>query len=167
MDRANFFGRRVAGFLVVFVSVVAVLIPASQPARAASSGECVTALVDAPFRLPDGRIYPAGALTLCDYGTFSPVDTMHRILVGGSSIGLFRSRRRNAEAGPMDTPQVVFNRGADGNLELVGYALSIAGHTVAYRMKGTSDPWEASARQRLGGAGAAPMGAIVATARVN
>jgi hypothetical protein len=143
-----------------------VLAPA-QPARAQSLGDCVTGIVDAPFRLPNGRLYPAGALTLCDSGIFSPVDNLHRIIVGGTTIGVFRSRRRNAETGSLLAPQIVFNRDADGSLELMGYAVPSSGHTIAYRLKGTSEMWQASAPRLLGGAAGAPIAAIVAVAGVH
>lgn len=150
---------------VIFLAMVAaVLMTVALPAEAGTRGECVTAVVDSPFRLPDGMLYPAGILTLCDYGTFSPVDTLHRILVGGSSVGLFRSRRGNAEDGSMASPEVVFNRDADGNLELIGYATPSSGHVTAYRMKPHLAVLQAAARDREGGSGA-PLAAIVATAR--
>jgi hypothetical protein len=164
MNAANFFGKPAPHLLVILAAVASVAIPCARPALAISPGECVTAIVDAPFRLPDGHLYPAGTLTLCDYGTFSPVDNLHRISVDGSGIGLFRSRKRFAESTSMPDPQVVFNRGADGTLELIGYALSLAsGRAVAYRLKETIAPWQATAR-RLGGSSPAPLAGIVLAA---
>ena len=96
MNRSTFVGGPVAILIFVLAGVCVLVMPASQPTLAASSGECVTARVDAPFRLPDGLIYPAGPLTICDGGAYSPVDTFQRILVGGSAIGLFVSQRRSA-----------------------------------------------------------------------
>jgi len=165
MNRSTFVGGPVPLLLVVVVGVVAVTLSASQPALAAPSGECVTARVNAPFRLPDGLLYPAGPLTLCDSGTFSPVANLHRISVGGSSIGLFVSRRRSAEIRSMDSPEVLFNRDAEGNLELIGYTLTMSGRSVAYRLKSRGETWQASSRRRLGGVAAAPVAAIVATSR--
>jgi len=148
---------------VVLVAVMAVLaLSVVQPSQAATRGECVTALVDTPFRLPDGLLYPAGTLTLCNYGAFSPVDTFHRILVSGSSVGLFRSRRRTAEANSIASPEVLFNRDADGNLELIGYATPSAGQVLAYRMKPRGEAQQAAARAA---GSSAPLAAIVATAR--
>ena len=164
MNRSTFVGGTVPVVLVVLVGLVTVALPASMPALAASSGECVTALVDAPFRLPDGLLYPAGALTLCDGGRYSPVDNFHRILVRGSNIGLFVSSRRRAETRSMDTPQILFNRDAEGNLTLIGYTLPSSGRSVAFRLKSPDEAWQASHRRRLGGASAAPLAAIVATA---
>ena len=97
MNRNSFFGGPV--LVVVLACLAALALSASEPALAASSGECVIAHIDAPFRLPDGLLYPAGTLTLCDGGAYSPVDTFQRILVDGSSIGLFVSNRRRAESG--------------------------------------------------------------------
>jgi hypothetical protein len=124
----------------------------------------VTAFVGTPFRLPDGRLYPAGVLTLCDYGAFSPVDNLHRIIVSGSSVGLFRSSKRNAEIGSMVSPEVVFNRDAEGNLELIGYAMPTSGRVLAYRMKPQAEALQASSLRQLGGS-TGPLAAIVATDR--
>ena len=150
--------------VILLAMMAAVVLPVTEPAQAATRGECVTAVVESPFRLPDGLLYPAGTLTLCDYGAFSPVDTLHRILVSGSSVGLFRSRRRSAEDGSMASPEVVFNRDSEGNLELIGYATPSSGRVTAYRMKPYVDALQVAARERQGGSGA-PLAAIVATAR--
>ena len=149
---------------LVTIVMVALAWPASQRAVAAPTGECVTARINAPFRLPDGLIYPAGALTLCDSGTFSPVDDLQRILVSGSSIGLFVSRKRTAESGSMDAPEILLNRDADGNLELIGYTMPTSGRNVAYRLKSQGETWQATYRRRLGASPPAPIAAIIATA---
>ncbi len=134
-------------------------------AVAAPAGECVTAVVDSPFRIPDGRLYPAGPLTLCDSGAFSPVDTLHRIVVGGSTIGVFRSRRHDAESEQMLAPEIVFNRESDGSLQLIGYTVPTSGHAVAYRMRGASDLWQATARRQPGAA--VPVASIVAVVAIH
>jgi len=164
MIRTTFAGRPVPILLVVLTSVFAVALPASQPAVAASSGECVTARVNAPFRLPDGLLYPAGVLTICNGGTYSPVDNFQRIMVGGSTIGLFVSRRRSAEMRAMDLPQFLFKRGVDGSLSLIGYTVPSTGRSVAYRLKSQDETWLARSRPGPGGGAAAPVATIVATA---
>lgn len=163
MIRCNFGGGPVSVLLVVLAGVFAVALPVSQPALAASSGECVTARLDAPFRLPDGLLYPAGALTICEGGAYSPVDNFQRILVGGSTIGLFVSQRRRAERRPIDLPQFLFKREADGSLNLIGYTVPSTGQSVAYRLKSRAETWLARSRPRFGGSAAAPVAAIVAT----
>ena len=133
MNRTTFFGGPVPTLLIVLTGLAGVTMTTTQPALAAASRECVSVHVDTPFRLPDGMLYPAGALTLCDNRTFSPVDHLHKILVGGSNIGLFVSRRRNAETRSLGRPEILFKRGADGNLELVGYTVLKSGRSVAER----------------------------------
>jgi hypothetical protein len=150
--------------LLLVASAIVVTTLASQPALAASSQDCVTAHVDTPFRLPDGLLYPAGPLTLCDNRTFSPVNDLHKILVGGSSVGFFVSRKRSAEVLSIDSPELVFNRDADGNLELIGYTMRTSGGSVAYRLKSEGvTSWQASIRPRSGGGESAPVAAIVAS----
>ena len=148
----------------VLACLVAVALPASLPVMGASSGECVTALVDVPFHLPDGLLYPAGALTLCDSGRFSPVNNLHRILVGGSSIGLFVSKIRSAEIRSMDLPEILFSRDADGSLSLIGYTMPSAGRSVAYRLKSRGEVWQARSRHPSSVIAGTPIAAIVATA---
>ena len=122
--------------LLLFVIVGAVVIGSAwQTASAAGSGTCITANVASPFHLPNGRLYPAGSLTLCDGGSYSPVDNFQRILVNGRAIGLFVSNRRIAELRSSGAPQVLFNRGSDGNLSLIGYVLPSLGESVAFRLK--------------------------------
>jgi hypothetical protein len=149
--------------LVVLAGVVAMTMSATQPVMAAATRECVTVHVDTPFRLPNGLLYPAGALTLCDSRTFSPVDHLHKILVGGSSVGLFVSRRRSAEVRLLDAPQFLFKHDDDGNLELIGYTVPKSGRSVAFRLKSQGVTWQASSPRRLGAAAAVPAAAIVAT----
>jgi hypothetical protein len=164
MIRNTFYGGPVAVLPIVLAVVLVAAVAASQPAQAASSGECVTARVDAPFRLPDGLLYPAGALTICEGGAYSPVDNFQRILVGGSAIGLFVSQRRSAEMRPMDLPQFLFKRGADGSLKLIGYTVPSTGRSVAYRLKSQDESLLARSRPRSDGSAIAPVAAIVATA---
>ena len=150
-------------FGLTLVAVIALAFPAS-PALASPSGDCVTARVDAPFRLPDGQLYPAGVVTVCDVRTFSPVRELHKILVDGSSIGLFLSRKRSAEVRSLALPEVVFERDGEGNLTLIGYSVRSAGRNIAYRLKSREDILQVSAPRRSGGAPSAPVAAVLATA---
>jgi hypothetical protein len=146
--------------LLVILSALAL----TASLMAAPTHECVTLHVDAPFRLPDGMLYPSGVLTLCDSRTFSPVDNLHRILVGGSSVGLFVSSRRSAESRSIDSPEILFKHGADGNLELIGYSVLKSGRSVAYRLKPSAGTtWQAISHPPIGGASAQPAAAIVAS----
>ncbi len=145
------------------VAVIALASPTSQPAVAASSGGCVSARIDAPFLLPNGRLYPTGVVTICDIKTFSPVRQLHKILVNGSSIGLFLSWKRSAETRSIALPEVVFKRDIEGNLELIGYSVQSGGRSVAYRLQSRDEIWQASTPRRSGGAPASPVAAVFAT----
>jgi len=162
MNRSTLVAGAVQLMVVVLTAIAAVT--TNPPALAASPRECVTVHVDAPFRLPDGLLYPAGVLTLCDSRTYSPVDNLHRVLVGGSSVGLFVSRRRNAEAQLLGSPEILFTHGADGNLDLIGYTVMKSGRSIAYRLKNQGLSYQASAQPQSGGGAAASVGTIVATA---
>jgi hypothetical protein len=114
----------------VFLGTVA----GSAPVLAMPSRACVSAHIDSPFRLPDGVLRPAGVLTLCNTRQFSPVATLHKVLVDRRPVGMFLSRRRNAE-GVFGLPEIFFERDGAGTLELLGYVLPTRGPTVAYRLK--------------------------------
>ena len=164
MNRMTFVGR-VTRLLAIAAAMATGVVPAvSQSAHAGSSAECVTANVTSPFRLPNGQLYPAGSLTLCEYGTFSPVETLHRVFVGGSSVGMFRSHRRSAESGSIASPELVFHREAGGNLKLIGYAMPSARGVLAYRMNVKDETLQASTPSSSG-MSAGPLAAVVATAR--
>jgi hypothetical protein len=95
----------------------------STGAAVAGSGSgCIRVDVGEPVRLPDGNVYPAGVLTLCDTAALSPVATLHKTYVNGRPIGILVSRKRTNEKKSDDPPVVVFQRGG-GALDLVGYTL--------------------------------------------
>lgn len=142
-------------FIVIAAALgTAAWLAPGQPASAGSTGECVAARVPAPFRLPDGVLHPAGVLTLCDAGAFSPVAGLHVLLVDGRSVGVFVSRKRAAEGAAGLAGQVVFDRSAAGDLDLVGYILPSAGRMTAYRLRGPSETRLAD--RRAAGATPAP-----------
>ena len=109
------FGGRPVGFVVAAFLVVAAGSAASSAAESAPSGDCLAARVSEPFRLPDGVLYPAGMLTICDTGAYSPVADFHVLLVDGCSVGVFLSRKRPAEAAAGASGEVVFHRDAEGH----------------------------------------------------
>ena len=147
---------------MVAVAALLLSLPAWPPAEAAASGTCVTAQVDAPFRLPDGVLRPAGALTLCDTRTFSPVSDQHVILVDGGSVGMFLSSNRSTEARGRIAPEIVFERNTEGYLDLVGYILPAPGRSIAYRLRSRSASWPAAAHDRVPAGPVAPVAALIA-----
>ena len=161
MNGRTFLGGLLPLLVIVLTSLVALTF-STTTVLAAAPHQCVTARVDAPFRLPDGVLYPAGPLTLCETRAFSPVDNLHKILVSGSSVGMFVSRKRSAELRGLDSPQFLFKHDIDGNLELVGYTVPKSGRSIAYRLKSQSALLQASSLHGSGGGAAAPAAAIVA-----
>jgi hypothetical protein len=145
---------------LVLVATGVVGIAADRPALAASSKECVSVQIEAPFRLPDGILREAGELTLCDARAFSPVVQFHAILIDGATVGMFTSRRRTTESGPIPHPEVLFERDAEGTLALVGYVVPKAGRSLAFRMR--PEPRRAAAEVAGLPAPAPPIAAIVA-----
>jgi hypothetical protein len=95
---------------------------ATGAAMAGSGGGCIHVDLYEPIRLPDGSVYPAGVLTLCDTAALSPVATLHKTYVNGQPIGILISRRKANETKGSEPPTVVFRRD-HGALDLVGYAL--------------------------------------------
>jgi hypothetical protein len=107
---------------MTIAALAAASLCATGAAMAGSGGGCIRVDVDQPVRLPDGNVYPAGVLTLCDTAALSPVATLHKTYVNGQPIGILISRRRANETKDTEPPTVVFQRDR-GTLDLVGYSL--------------------------------------------
>jgi len=148
--------------IALFAVTAAALLLLARPAMAGASQACVSVRMDVPFRLPDGAVYPAGELRLCDTRSYSPVSEFHVVLFNGSAVGQFQSRRRSTEIGGAGEPEVVFEREPGGTLALVGYILPVGGRSVAFRLKGEGEGWQASRRDQVGGSSPAPVAAIIA-----
>ena len=97
---------------------------ATGAAVAGPGSGCIRVDVFEPVRLPDGNVYPAGVLTLCDTAALSPVATLHKTYVNGRPIGILVSRKRANEKKGDEPPVVVFQRDR-GALDLVGYTLPV------------------------------------------
>jgi len=106
--------------------------------HAASPHTCVSAQVPAAFRLPDGALHPAGMLTVCRAQTFSPVGVLHLISVNRSPVGMFLGQSRRSEGAGASVPEIVFRRGMDGALELLGYTVPAPGRSFVHRLMQSS-----------------------------
>jgi hypothetical protein len=153
---------RASRLSIALLAVAAATLVVAQPAVAAASNACVSVRIDAPFRLPDGTVYPAGGLTLCDTRSYSPIAESHVVYVDGSAVGQFRSWRRATELTEAGAPEVVFEREPGGTLALVGYIVPVGSGSIAFRLKGEGESWQASRRARIGGGSPAPVAAIIA-----
>ena len=103
-------------------AAIVTLLLAAGPASAV--GNCTTATIEEPFRLPNGLLHAGGKLTLCHERNYSPVAAMHEVRVNGIGVGLFMSRCSTSEALiDGDTrPYMIFHRVGGGELFLVGVA---------------------------------------------
>jgi len=90
---------------------------------AAGTGQCATTRVDEPFVLPDGSEHPAGIVTLCHDRKFNPVSSLHTMYVDHMPVGLFRSHPEVTDDANETGYFMLFARGADRPLRLVGYGL--------------------------------------------
>jgi hypothetical protein len=120
--------------VLAIVGSLAITLTATPAKAATPSGACVTALIETPFRLPDGSLHDAGTLTLCDAKRFSPIATLHRTYVNGRPVGMFVSRHRFGESAAAGAPGIVFHHDGAGRLDLFGYVLPSAGRNIAYQM---------------------------------
>jgi hypothetical protein len=87
-----------------------------------AGGGCTSAVVHEPFLLPDGSQHPGGQLTLCTHMKYSPVSHLHKSHVDGMPVSMLQSRHTTSEGPGASGAFMMFNRGSDGMLYLVGYA---------------------------------------------
>lgn len=116
--------------------VFAVLVVAAASTLAvAERGSCVVAQVPSPYVLTDGSVHPAGPIRLCVEPASSPAFGVHRIAASDGQATFARSHRARAEGGADVSPAVLFRRGDDGALLLVGYVVPERGTAFRYLMR--------------------------------
>ena len=113
------------------VLVIAVLMTSQSPALAATD-VCIIATLSEPMILPDGSEHPAGVLTLCQRGDYTPVASFHETYVNRAPIGLFLAHHCVSEASADKEPFMMFYREPDGKLRLYGYALRSRDRMATY-----------------------------------
>ena len=116
------------------VSLIAFLVLFALPAHAFPR-TCTSAEIQEPFALPDGTVYASGELTVCMMLQYNPVESLHRILVDDTPVGLFASRRETTGQGEGAPYYMIFNRRSGGILRLAGYALPWSGRTETYMLE--------------------------------
>jgi hypothetical protein len=110
---------------VVFkAGLLGVVLFSLQGVAVAGTGVCATATLEEPFVLPDGSEHPAGRLTLCRDGRYSPVSAMHRTFVNRMPVGIFNGREeQGAQLADDENYFMLFTRRSDRPLRLVAYSL--------------------------------------------
>lgn len=92
------------------------------PGSALAAGGCTSAPIPETFLLPDGTEHAPARLTVCIDRRYSPVSALHLVRVNGMSVGMHLSRHSTSEGPGSGDAFMMFNRGTDGRLYLVGYA---------------------------------------------
>lgn len=77
--------------------------------------------VEEPFLL-QGRVCPAGTLSVRLASRYNPATTLHEVCVGGECLGLFLADHV-AQDGEADEDRIRFERNRRGDLVLLGYTL--------------------------------------------
>ena len=108
--------------LVIGGFVLVTLFAVTAPAIASGGSNCTTASIAEPFVLPDGTQHEAGQLKLCVEGRHSPIAHKHTTYVDGMVVGLHIGRTGTSEGPATAGSYVMFGRGVDGRLRLIGYA---------------------------------------------
>jgi hypothetical protein len=103
------------------MALAIILLGATAPALASGS-TCTSAEIAEPFVLPDGTEHAPGRLSLCVEGRHSPVAHRHTAHVDGMSMGLHIGNTDTSEGPATSGSYIMFGRGADGRLRLLGYA---------------------------------------------
>lgn len=86
-----------------------------------AGGARIVAEVAEPFEV-DGRLFPAGAVTLREVSRFSPTQTLNEVWVGDECLGRLLAVNASDYWGRVDDA-LLFQRHPEGHLDLVGFAL--------------------------------------------
>ena len=118
--------------LTLVVVALTVLVTMFAPSGAADERRVVVS-VDEPFEV-NGRLYPAGQVTVKSVRNYNPTSLLSEIWVGRECLGVFRASRVSDDA-PTSDRTVTFNRTASGHLSLVGFASGKDDDQGVYRFR--------------------------------
>ena len=99
--------------------------------EAQAGGPRLSVTVSEPFEF-QGRIWPAGPLSVMPTREYNPSSSLDEIWIGTECLGRMFADRRPA-ADPTERDVVFFERNANQRLVLVGYSLRGAGESYRYR----------------------------------
>lgn len=130
--------KRLSWIVAALALAVTIFAPSlAEPGRLSAS-------VDESFEI-DGRVYPAGRLTVKAVRAYNPSVVLGEIWVGTECLGLFRATK--VAPGSVETPDALsFERSAEGRLELVGFSAALRPEPGVYRFE---SPGSGSAEPQL------------------
>jgi hypothetical protein len=135
--------------ILLLVVGVLVLGAAFVPGSYSRAGDCYSVEVGNAVRMPDGSVYDARVITLCDTRSLTPVSHLHTTYVDGEPVGMLMSVRRNTEGAGVNGPRMVFLRNIDGALDLVGYAVpGSGGRDISFTLSRDVKPGKHLARTK-------------------
>ena len=117
--------------------LAAAIVGFAAPGSVRASGECVSTILPENAVLPGGSPMMVGdILTLCTTHAFTPVSSLHVSYVNGMPLRQMLSRRAESEGLPGGPPRpfMIFEKNADGRLQLYGFATSARGRLVTYTL---------------------------------
>ena len=97
-----------------------------------AAGPRLSVTVDEPF-VVDGRVYPAGTLSLKPVKAFTPTTTLNEVWVGKRCLGMLAASHAADPTLEASRNAVLFVRDSDGRLELRGFAYRTDGPGDRYR----------------------------------
>jgi hypothetical protein len=100
-------------------------------AAAGAGGPRLVVDIDEPFLL-QGRVCPAGTVSVRLVSSYNPASTFHQVCVGGECLGVFLADRVVRDGGA-DEDMLRFARNRHGDLVLLGYTLRGSGTTELFR----------------------------------
>ena len=98
-------------------------------------GACVTADVPEGFTLPDGSAHAAVRISLCTTRVLNPVVGLHLVRAADGRAALVMSERSQSREFADTRPVLLFHRGADGALDLVGYVVPFEHQAWRYALR--------------------------------
>jgi hypothetical protein len=113
--------------ILLLVAGMMLLGSALAPGSYCQAGDCYSVQIGNAVRMPDGTVYDADVITLCDTRALTPVSHLHTTYVDGEPVGMLMSVRRTTEGTGGNGPSMVFLRNVDGALDLIGYAVPGSG----------------------------------------
>ena len=118
-----------------FAFVTAAAIAMATAAVTHAGGRCHTADLAHEVVLPDGSVHAPGELTSCRLATHSPISSLVELSIDGHPVHMVIGREGAAELKPQHAePFFVFQRNADDQMVLQGYAVPRGGELVTYQL---------------------------------
>ena len=154
--------------------LAAAIVGIAAPGSVRAAGECISTVLPERAVLPDGSALMVGdILTLCTTRAFTPVQSLHVTYVNGMPLQQLLSRRAESEGlpGGPSRPFMIFEKNAEGRLQLYGFATTARDRLVTYTLadapRTRAQRRAAAAARDAQGLALASVHAVVLTAKAH